>query len=157
MPVITPPPPPTFGALTSGLPFLGATFVRAVGLDDDAARALTWFSSAQREVEEARAQLEYLEMAREALAEMTADLTALTDTVRATLTVDWRSRAASERMACAQAMLAEGERLIATVGEWQALRAAAERDVERLCAEAEQRRRMHEAAVQAGLNAVAGG
>lgn len=138
------------------LPPSPVPLLRAVGLDDVVASLAGRFSGAQDDLEDALGAATVLRAAWDPLQGLLRELLAAQGIIRATLEVEWRSSAAREHLARAEALLAEAGALVASAEEWLALLAAAEREAEDARLAAEQRIRQVEESARAALLSVAG-
>ena len=132
-----------------------ATALRAVGLDDDAARLAAWADPARRERETAEQALADLAVAQTQLRTALGGLVSAATDVRSAMHTAWRGEAAGaygEAVRRAATLAAELER---EAGEWLALRATAERDAEDARRNAEARQRAAEETALAVLRSLA--
>jgi len=132
-----------------------ATALRAVGLDDDAARLVAWTDPARREREAAEWALADLAVVQTQLRTALGGLVGAATDVRSAMGTAWRGQAADayrEAVHRAAVLAAELER---EAGEWLALRATAEREAEAARQDAEARQRAAEETALAVLRSLA--
>ena len=132
-----------------------ATALRAVGLDDDAARLVAWADPAQRRAQLRLGHGEVGEGLLGGLPLAPGGLVSAATDVRSAMHTAWRGEAAGaygEAVRRAATLAAELER---EAGEWLALRATAERDAEDARRNAEARQRAAEETALAVLRSLA--